>query len=197
MKQNEEDYESKCLCVLVLDTSGSMKVNDTIENLNSALKRFKQVIEHDTVTRDRLEVSIVTFDSAIRVVQQPSKLPKITMPELVAHGCSLIVPAIEKAQDIIIEREQYYKSQGIPYYRSMIIVITDGDPYPSNQDIEGLSIKIKNDVDKHKYIFTIIGVGDIQESVMSSLSSNQMPALKKIPISQIHFEEFFDFLSQS
>lgn len=40
----ENDYERKCLCILVLDTSGSMNANNVIAELNDSLNRFKEVI---------------------------------------------------------------------------------------------------------------------------------------------------------
>ena len=196
MNSLENDYEQKCLCVLVLDTSGSMNANNAIAELNDSLKRFKDVIEQDSVTRDRLEVGIITFDSVVKVIQQPAKLTKIEMPKLKAQGCSLLVPALEKAQELIKKRIDYYKYQGICYYRPWIIVITDGDPYPGGQNIVSIASKIKSDVDNRLYIFVIIGIGDMQSSVLSTLETEQMPAFR-IPINKILFEEFFTFLSQS
>ncbi len=192
----ENDYETKCLCVLVLDTSGSMNANNAIAELNDYLKRFKEVIMQDSVTRDRLEVGIITFDSAVKVIQQSDKLTKIEMPRLRAQGCSLLVPALDKAQWLIKKRIDYYRIQGICYYRPWIICITDGDPYPCGQDIASIASKIKSDVDNKHYIFVIIGIGDMQNSVLSTLETKQMPALR-IPINKIQFEEFFTFLSQS
>lgn len=192
----ENDYEPRCLCVLVLDTSGSMKANNAIVELNNSLQRFKKVIELDCVARDRLEVCIITFDSAVKVVQQPDRITNFEMPSLKAQGCSLLVPALEKAQEIIKNRTNQYKSLGISHFRPWIIVITDGDPYPNGQDIGGIASKIKIDVNNKKYLFVIIGIGDIQDSVLTSLQTEQMPAFRT-PISDIKFEEFFFFLSFS
>ena len=71
---NEEpsNYEQKCLCVLVLDTSGSMSwpsSNPPIDQLNAGLQRFQEELLKDKVTRDRLEVAIVTFDDEVNTVQ--------------------------------------------------------------------------------------------------------------------------------
>ena len=67
-----ENYEQKCLCVLVLDTSGSMNASGAINQLNDGLVAFKNNTMQDPVTRDRLEVAIVSFNSKIEVVQQYS-----------------------------------------------------------------------------------------------------------------------------
>ena len=59
----EENYEQKCLCVLVLDTSGSMNASGAIKELNDGLIAFKNETMQDPVTRDRLELAITNFTS--------------------------------------------------------------------------------------------------------------------------------------
>ena len=51
--------------VLLLDTSGAMKA-DKINALNEGLKGFKDDLAKDTLAARRVEVAIVTFDSADR-----------------------------------------------------------------------------------------------------------------------------------
>lgn len=191
----EENFEQKCLCVLVLDTSGSMNSNGAIDELNRGLQTFKDVTMQDPTTRDRLELSIVSFNSKVEEVQKADILPNVNMPTLVASGQTKIVEAIEKAQSIVEDRKQYYKSQGIPYYRPWIVVMTDGDPYPAGQDIDGIATKIQADADNKKYVFFIIGIGnDVQDSTLTTLAASQWPAVR---MSDVRFEEFFTWLSAS
>lgn len=191
----EENYEQKCLCVLVLDTSGSMNVNGAIKELNDGLIAFKDETMQDPVTRDRLELAIVTFNSRIDVVQQPDILYNINMPTLQASGQTLLVAAIEKALELVDSRKQYYKSQGIPYYRPWIVVMTDGNPYPIDQDVDGIAAQIKSDVLEKKYVFFIIGIGnDVHDSVLTTLSTIEFPAVR---MDAVKFSEFFTWLSAS
>lgn len=191
----EENYEQKCLCVLVLDTSGSMNANGSIKELNDGLVAFKNDTMQDPVTRDRLEVAIVSFNSKVDVVQQPDILPNIQIPTLQASGQTQLVAAIEKAQEIIDTRKQYYKSQGIPYYRPWIVVMTDGDPYPAGQDVAGIAAKIKADAADKKYVFFIIGIGnEVQDSVLTTLATPEFPAAR---MDAVKFSEFFTWLSAS
>ena len=191
----EENYEQKCLCVLVLDTSGSMNASGAIKELNDGLVAFKNDTMQDPVTRDRLEVAIVSFNSKVDVVQQPDILPNIQIPTLQASGQTQLVAAIEKAQEIIDTRKQYYKSQGIPYYRPWIVVMTDGDPYPAGQDVDGIAAKYKSDAADKKYVFFIIGIGnDVQDSVLTTLATSEFPAAR---MDAVKFSEFFTWLSAS
>ena len=106
------NYEQKCLCVLVLDTSYSMDDG-----------RFQEELLKDEITRDRLEVCIVTFDSEVNVVQDPALLTEFTMPTLQTNGSTCMVDGLEEAISIVENRKLYYKSHGITYYRPWIVMM--------------------------------------------------------------------------
>ena len=195
-EQNEPiNYEQKCLCVLVLDTSGSMNTDNAIGQLNQGLQTFKSQIMNDETARDRLEIAIVSFNSEIKVELQPSLISEIEMPTLKASGQTQLVRAIEEAQQVIKDRKDYYKSKGLTYYRPWIVVMTDGDPYPANQDIDGIAQKIQEDADAKKYVFFMIGVGnEVHDDVLSKLTTSQFPAMR---MDAVNFAEFFQWLSAS
>lgn len=195
-EQNEPtNYEQKCLCVLVLDTSGSMNAGNAIGQLNQGLQTFKSQIMDDETARDRLEIAIVSFNSDVKVELQPSLISEIEMPTLKASGQTQLVKAIEEAQQVIIDRKDYYKSKGLTYYRPWIVVMTDGDPYPADQDIDGVAQKIQEDADSKKYVFFMIGVGnEVHDEVLSKLTTSQFPAMR---MEAVNFAEFFQWLSAS
>ena len=195
-EQNEPiNYEQKCLCVLVLDTSGSMNADNAIGQLNQGLQTFKSQIMNDETARDRLEIALVSFNSEIKVELQPSLISEIEMPTLKASGQTQLVRAIEEAQQVIKDRKDYYKSKGLTYYRPWIVVMTDGDPYPANQDIDGIAQKIQEDADAKKYVFFMIGVGnEVHDDVLSKLTTSQFPAMR---MDAVNFAEFFQWLSAS
>lgn len=198
----EENFEQKCLCVLVLDTSGSMNTSGAINELNKGLQTFKDLTMQDDVTRDRLELAIVTFNSKATVIQQPDLLANVTMPTLTASGQTQLVSAIEEAQKIVEDRKSYWKSKGIPYYRPWIVVMTDGDPYPIKdyngnviQDIDAIASKVQQDADNKKYVFFMIGIGnDVQDDTLTTLATTQCPAVR---MADVRFDEFFSWLSAS
>lgn len=191
--KHDENFEQKCLCVLVLDTSYSMD-DGSIGELNAGLKRFQDELLKDKTTRDRLEVAIVTFDSDVKTIQQPALLTDFSMPTLVCNGSTCMIDGISEAIDIVENRKQYYKSHGIPYYRPWIVMMTDGYP-DSDQDVEGMSSRIK-DAHQHKeFVFMGVGVGDnISEDVLKQLAQSDFPPMK---MQAAKFCEFFTWLSNS
>lgn len=166
--ESAENYEQKCLCVLVLDVSGSM--NEIIDNtgsrptgrtievdgqkyniveggvskldgLNNGLFSFFEEIIDDETTSQRLELAIVTFNDNVNILQSPTLPENVAIQPLVADGGTALVDAVREAINIVNARKQWYKSTNQPYYRPWIILITDGEPNPG-QDINALSIQI-------------------------------------------------------
>ena len=214
-----ENYEQKCLCVLVLDLSGSMNeiVDDStavatgqtiyvdgknynivtggiskLDNLIEGLQSFYTDIENDETTSQRLELAVVTFGDSVNVIQSPSLISDIQLPELMADGDTALVDAVDEAIDIVNNRKTWYKSTGQPYYRPWIILITDGEPN-EGQDVSTLASKIKKDTSEKKYVFLPIGVDNANMQVLQSIQG-QIPAMK---LKGTKFGSFFKWLSAS
>ena len=222
--ESAENFEQKCLCVLLLDTSGSMSeiVDGNIQStgkktnidgkeyeivtggktkmdyLKEGLSAFYEDIANDPTSSQRLEISVVAFNSNVNVLQEPTLISNAEFPTLKALGGTAMADAINEAIDLVDARKQWYKETGQPYYRPWIILLTDGEP-DYGQDILGVSARIKYDTFEKKYVFLPIGVGDADMAVLSQLTGNypngmNLPALK---LSQTKFSVFFKWLSAS
>lgn len=142
-----ENFEQKCLCVLVLDVSGSMG-GKPIQELNKGLKDFYEEISSDATTSQRLEVSLITFSHIVNTVQEPALVENFSMPTLSAFGSTAMVTDVNEAIDKVAARKQWYKETNQNYYRPWIILMTDGEP-DHDQDVAALAQRIKNDTLTH------------------------------------------------
>jgi uncharacterized protein YegL len=154
--ESPANYEQKCLCVLVLDTSGSMQ-GDPIKQLNDGIQQFKNDILTDFVASQRLEICIVTFDSSIRCLQEPVLMQNAHMPHLSASGSTKLVDGLRLGMQKIEERKQWYRTTGQSYFRPFIVLITDGEP-DSNQDVVSLAHEVRQGFDSKKFIMWSVGV---------------------------------------
>jgi len=186
------NYEQKCLCVLVLDVSGSMS-GAPIADLNKGLQEFYREIDDDPTTSQRLEVSLITFSHIVTTVQTPALVEDFKMPTLTASGSTAMVDAVKEAINMVADRKSWYKQTGQSYYRPWIILMTDGEP-DSGQDVVGLAGIINADTAAKKYAFLPIGVQGANMSVLNQIASSQMPAM---PLSGTKFCAFFKWLSAS
>lgn len=190
--ETPDNYEQKCLCTLVLDTSGSMS-GQPIRELNRGLQDFYAAIEEDLIAANRLEVSIITFGSNIKTIQEPALIDNFDMPMLNIGGTTRLVDAVRQSIRKTEERKQWYKETGQPYYRPIMVLITDGEP-DSDQDVRGLSSEIQAAVDAKKFTFWGLGVKGFNHEVLNHICPNNAPAL---PLSGYKFSEFFKWLSNS
>jgi len=190
--ETPNNYEQKCLCTLVLDTSGSMS-GQPIRELNRGLQEFYAAIEEDLIAANRLEVSIITFGSNIKTIQDPALIDNFDMPTLNVGGTTRMVDAVRQAMRKTEERKQWYKETGQPYYRPIMVLITDGEP-DRDQDVDGLSKEVKEGVDNKKFTFWGLGVKGFNQNILNHICPENAPAL---PLSGYKFSEFFKWLSNS
>ena len=220
MAESAENFEQKCLCVLVLDVSGSMReivdksnmqyTGETVfldgnrynivtggiskmDLLNEGLRDFYNQICSDETTSQRLELCIITFNDYVQVVQEPALPDNVTIPELDGDGETALVDAVNVAIDKVEARKNWYKQTGQPYYRPWIILMTDGEPN-AGQDIDSLERRIKNDTAAKKYAFLPVGVGEANMHVLQQIAGEGMNATK---LKGMRFAQFFRWLSAS
>ena len=218
--ESAENFEQKCLCVLVLDVSGSMreivdKSNmiytgekvymdgkeydlvtggiSKLDLLNQGLKDFYNEIISDETTSQRLELSIITFNDYVRVVQEPALPDNVVIPELQGEGETAMADAINEAIDKVEARKKWYKETGQPYYRPWIILMTDGVPN-KGQDINSLAQRILQDTEDKKYAFLPVGVEGADMDILQKIAGKSMNAVK---LKGMRFAQFFRWLSAS
>lgn len=190
--ESAENYEQKCLCVLVLDVSGSMR-GEPIKELNNGLQEFYNEIKADETTSQRLEVSIMAFNQTVRTLQEPALIDNFTMPTLNAEGSTAMVDAVNEAIEKVAARKQWYKDSGQNYYRPWIILMTDGEP-DDGQDVYGLAARIKADMAAKKYVFMSVGIEDANMQTLQALQGEGMAPAK---LKGLKFKNFFQWLSAS
>ncbi|MDN0080664.1 VWA domain-containing protein [Bacteroides gallinaceum] len=199
--ESAQNLEQKCLCVLVLDVSGSMR-GDKLNSLNQGVRDFfTQIQTADGVPEsliDQLEIAIMQYDEEIKILRDPKLLEDGELPPTLTERGSVTetVIAIEEAIKLVEDRKAFYKSTGQSYYRPWIIVMTDGEPYgkkASDADIEAISQRVKQETSSKKYMIMGIGVGsDANMEVLKKMTAGRAMALQGLK-----FGAFFEWLSNS
>ncbi|WP_110518688.1 vWA domain-containing protein [Herpetosiphon llansteffanensis] len=186
------NYEQKCLCVLVVDTSGSMQ-GTPIDELNQGLQLFHQDISNNFSTAQRLEICLIEFNSQVDCIVEPSLIDHFDMPILAVAGTTKLVDGVRLAMHKVQERKQWYRSTGQPYYRPWIILMTDGAP-DKDQDIQGLAQELQSGVVNKQFTFFPIGVQGADLNMLRRISTPDRPPMM---LQGLRFEAFFDWLSAS
>jgi uncharacterized protein YegL len=179
--------ESRCPCMLLLDTSGSMS-GQAIQQLNEGVRTLKEELMQDSLASKRVEVAMITFgpttlESDFQTVD--SFNPKY----LSAGGDTPIGSAITLGIDLINKRKSVYKENGVGYYKPWIILITDGAPTDHWNQAAQL---VKEGENENAFAFFAIGV---EGASMDTLS--QIAVRTPIKLKGLMFREFFLWLSSS
>lgn len=191
--------ETRCLCVLVVDVSGSMSVYMNI--INNAIQRLISDIVNSRngfseASKEQIELSIIQFDSNVDVISMPKLVGNISLKKKLRtrNLKTNTIEAIQKAIDVVKKRKLEYKSVGLPYYRPWILLLTDGNPDPYiKTSVDSMSKKLEDEVRLQYYSFTAIGIGSkVNKEFLRKISNNNFALINDSKIS-----DFFQILSGS
>jgi len=179
--------ESRCPCMLLLDTSTSMG-GRPIQELNDGIQTLKDELLQDSLASKRVEVAVVTF-GPVSLESDFQTVDNFYPKRLTANGDTPIGSAITMGIELINKRKQLYRENGVGYYKPWIILITDGGP---TDNWSNAAKMIQEGEQENKFAFFAIGVESANMDVLSKLTVRSPIKLKGLM-----FREFFLWLSSS
>ncbi len=179
--------EPRCPCVLLLDVSGSMN-GRAIDELNAGLNTFRDELLADPLATKRVEVAMVTF-GPVKVEMPFTGASVFYPPTLQAQGDTPMGEAIRQALNLLEDRKQEYRSNGIAYFRPWVFLITDGAPTDQWQTA---AAALREGEASKKFAFFAIGVKDANMEILAQISPRT-----PLSLDGMKFRELFSWLSTS
>ncbi|MGR9128894.1 vWA domain-containing protein [Rhizobium leguminosarum] len=182
-----DNPEPRCPCLLLLDVSGSMS-GRPISELNDGLVQFKDELFADALAAKRVEVGLVTF-GPVTIVNDFQSVQNWYAPSLSSQGDTPMGAAIEQGLQMLRERKDQYRQNGISYYRPWVFLITDGGPTDAWKNAASL---VEAGEQEKAFSFFAVGVEGANMETLAQISTRAPLALKAL-----RFRDLFSWLSSS
>jgi uncharacterized protein YegL len=183
-----ENPDPRCPCVLLLDISGSMN-GQPVAELNAGLSQYKDELVADSLAAKRVEVAIVTFGGQVQTACEFATADMFHPPSLSAGGDTPLGRGVIQALDLLQQRKEVYRQNGIMFYRPWVFLITDGAP---TDEWKVAAERIKQGEDSKSFMFFSVGVEGANMEILQQLSPREPLKLKGL-----RFRDLFKWLSNS
>ena len=181
-----ENPEPRCPCVLLLDVSGSMN-GEPIRALNTGLLTYKDELVADSLASKRVEVA--TFGGAVQTVTDFVTADLFQPPTLIPNGDTPMGQAVRTAVDMVRQRKEIYRTNGIMFYRPWIFLITDGAP---TDEWQSAAAAVKEGEKGKAFAFFAVGVEGANMEVLRQFSVRE-----PLQLTGLRFRDLFQWLSNS
>ncbi|MFC5861764.1 VWA domain-containing protein [Acidicapsa dinghuensis] len=182
-----ENTEPRCPCLLLLDTSGSMQ-GKAINELNAGIRQLRDELFADEMAQKRVEVAIVGF-GPVQTLSEFQTPDIFQPPTLMASGDTPIGAAIEAGLDLLDQRKQTYRNNGVTYYRPWVFLITDGGPTDYWQ---AAAERVKKGEASNRFSFFAVGVEGARMDILSQITTRE-----PLKLQELRFRDLFKWLSNS
>ncbi len=192
----------RLLITLVVDTSESMRESGRIDELNAALRGWREELLKVDPVASIGEIAMVTFgfnhvqviDPSGRVSGPPAQpyvpVREFSPPELRADGVTPLVAGVQEALRLVAVRRRELREAGMPMKnRPLVYLITDGVPtddkgHKSN-DWQDLAPVIRQQESGKHILFFAFGVTGADEAVLRALAPESYSSLTDVTMARV------------
>lgn len=184
-----DNPSTRCACMLVLDTSGSM-AGAPVAELNAGLQAFIEAVRDDEIASYAIDLGVITAGGSVNEVLPFTSACAVDRHDILqATGQTPLGRAVQLALERLEQRKDQYKANGVAYYQPWLVIISDGEPTDA---WEGVAAQSRLLSEQRRLVVMPVGVQGANLHILGQFSSR--PAKQ---LSGLKFREFFEWLSAS
>ncbi len=166
-----------------------------LQAMRAGVDAFYNALRADDDARDAAEVSLVTFDTQARCIQDFGWLDRLeAVPTFTAQGDTHMGEGVNLALDLLDQRKQEYKDKGVDYFQPWLVLMTDGVPNGNPAELERAIQRVNALVMQKKLTVFPIAIGSGADmEVLRRFSPQRDP----LHLKGLKFREFFQWLGAS
>lgn len=194
---DEENYEERVPCVIVIDCSYSMATDDRIDALNHGLAAFEEALKNDPKAKRSSRIMLIRVGgfegdtSEVKILREFHDGAEFSAPKEVASGSTPLGEAVLLGLEMIEKEKTYLRSMDLSNNPPWMFVISDGKPTDTN-NWEIACEKARAAVQANKAVIYVVGVDGANVEELQKLTPE--PAAL---IGSVDFRKFFIWLSAS
>ena len=152
-----DNPEPRCPVLIIADCSGSMS-GRPIDAMNQGVDDLYQAIVDDEIARNRVEVALLSFSTEARVERDFGTIDEWDKTRMRAGGSTNMHLAIEQGCDLLEERKEQYRRGGVPYFRPIMVLFSDGLPTSPRSEMERANQRLVDMENENRLTIFKVGV---------------------------------------
>ena len=108
-----DNPEPRCPVLIIADCSGSMS-GRPIDAMNQGVDDLYRAVIVDEIARNRVEVALLSFSTEARVERDFGTVTDEGRTRLAARGATNMHLAVQQGCDLLEERKEQYRRNGVP-----------------------------------------------------------------------------------
>lgn len=191
-----DNPEPRCPVLIIADCSGSM-AGRAIDAMNRGVDDLYQAIVDDEIARNRVEVALLSFSTEARVERDFSTVGERRKTNMRAGGATNMHLAIQQGCDLLEARKEQYRSGGVPYFRPIMVLFSDGLPTSPRGEMEQANQRLVDMESDNRLTIFKVGVNADAVQAMLRVLPNPNSRFQPQQLDNLRFSDFFVWLSRS
>ena len=191
-----DNPEPRCPVLIIADCSGSMG-GRPIDAMNQGVGELFQAILDDEIARNRVEVALLSFNTDAKVERDFSTVSERGNLNMRAGGATNMHLAIQQGCDLLEDRKEQYRLGGVPYFRPIMVLFSDGLPTSPREAMEQANQRLVDMENESRLTIFKVGVNSEAVQAMLRVLPNPNSRFQPQQLDNLRFSDFFVWLSKS